>query len=264
MLNLKFNCLPLLSLPLLMQSMPAFSEEPDDLFQTFSLASYYSKGDYAESTDTEILYVPLSYAINYGKFGVQLSVPHLQVSGVGNVLVNVGGVHRAVAGTQREKSSGIGDSVLSMTYQMEPVSAAALFVDLRLDVKLPSADENRGLGTGETDYSVQLDLSKNAGNSVLFATFGYSFRGKSNIYPGLMDSEFIQFGMARPLSQRWNIGVFYDFRAQASVFSSEIHELAPYFSWQFSRNWTFTGMTSWGFTDASANVTALGQLSYRW
>ena len=247
-----------------MPSLRAFSQEDSSLIQTLSFSSYYSEGDYGEPIDTEIFYFPVGYGANYGKFGFQLVVPYLQVTGAGNVLVNVGGINRAVAGTQRVKSRGIGDSILSMTYQMDPVTEAALFIDLRLDIKLPSADENRGLGTGETDYSVQVDLSKNVRNSVFFATLGHSIRGKSNIYQGLRDSTFVQFGMARPLSPRLNIGIFYDFRERASLFSPEVHELVPYFSWQLSPNWTFTGMTARGFTDASADVTALGQLSYRW
>ena len=256
----------LIAVSLLSAMLPllAFSQEDSSLVQTLSFSSYYSEGDYGEPVDTEIFYFPVSYGANYGKFGLQLVVPYLQVTGAGNVLVNVGGIYRAVAGTQREKSHGIGDSILSMTYQMDPVTDAALFIDLRLDIKLPSADENKGLGTGETDYSAQVDLSKHVGNSVLFATLGYSFRGKSNIYQGLRDSAFAQFGIAKPLSQRLNIGMFYDFREQASVFSPEIHELVPYFSWQLSPKWTFTGMTTKGFTDGSAGLSALGQLSYRW
>lgn len=251
-------------LVLLLASFQASSQEDSSLIQTLGFSTYYSNGDYGEPIDTEIYYFPVSYGANYGKFGLQLVVPYLQVTGAGNVLVNVGGINRAVAGTQREKSSGIGDSIISMTYQMDPLTTAELFIDLRLDLKLPSADENKGLGTGETDYSMQVDLSKNVGNSVIFATLGYSFRGRSDIYLGLLDSAFVQFGLAKSLSSDFNIGMFYDFREQASVFSPEIHELVPYFSWQLSSNWTFTGMTSWGFTDASAEVTALGQLSYRW
>lgn len=250
-------------LPVLL-SPSALSQEESNLTQTLSFSSYYSDGDYGEPIDTEILYFPISYAVNYGKFGFQLAVPHLKVTGAGNVLVNIGGVNRAVAGTQRESSSGMGDTILSLTYQMDPITAAELFIDLRMDIKLPSADENKGLGTGETDYSVQLDVSRNVSNSVIFATLGYSFRGESPIYQGLKDSAFAQIGVARPLSPGFNIGMFYDFREQASVFSPEVHDLVPYFSWQFSPNWTFTGMTSWGFTDASPEVTALGQLSYRW
>ena len=73
-----------------------------------------------------------------------------------------------------------------------------------------------------------------------------------------------QFGFAHPVSERLNLGILYDFREAASSFSVETHEIVPYFSWQLSEHWSFTGLTSWGFTDASAEVSALGQLSYSW
>ncbi|PCJ28440.1 MAG: hypothetical protein COA96_00935 [SAR86 cluster bacterium] len=231
---------------------------------TLSVSSYYSNGDYGEKEDTSILYFPVSYGVDYGKFNFQIAIPYLQVNGVGSVLVNVGGINRAVAGTQRSHSSGLGDSVFSMTYQMDAVSESAPFIDLRLDIKLPTADESKGLGSGEVDYNLQVDFLKNVGNSLFFSTVGYSFRGKSSLYEGLQDSAFVQLGVARPLFEKWNIGVFYDYRERASVYSSEIHEVTPYFSWQFAKQWTFTGMTSWGFTADSADLSVLGQLSYRW
>ena len=51
---------------------------------------------------------------------------------------------------------------------------------------------------------------------------------------GLEDSAYMQLGVARPLSPKWNIGAFYDYREPASVFSTEVHELVPYISWQIS------------------------------
>ena len=241
-----------------------FAQENSDLKHTLSLASYYSSGSYGEDTDTDILYLPLSFGANYGKWGMQISVPHLRVDGVGNVLVNVGGINRAVVGREIERNSGIGDSVLSVTYQAEPVSDNSLFIDFRLDVKIPTADEARGLGTGEADYSAQVDISQYYGNSVLFGTFGVTFRGDTDLYAGLTDSAYVQLGVARPLAPRWNVGIFYDFRGPASTFSPEIHELVPYFSFQFSDNWSFTGLTAFGFTHASAKAAILGQISYSW
>jgi len=240
------------------------AEENTNLIQSLSFSSYYSAGDYSDVMDTEIFYFPLSYGLNFGKLGLQFTIPHLEVTGPGNVLVNVGGINRAVAGTQRQTATGVGDSILSLTYQLDSFAASAPFIDLRLDIKLPSADEKKGLGTGEVDYSGQIDFSQYLGNSVLFATFGYTFRGNSSIYQGLSDSAFAQLGFATPVSSNWNFGIFYDFRQSASSFTPEVHELVPYFSWEIAPNWTFTGMTSWGFTEASADLTALGQISYRW
>lgn len=240
------------------------AQDYNDLNQSVSLASYFSSGDYGEAADTDILYFPVSYSIEKGKWGAQLTVPHLQVEGVGNVLVNIGGVNRAVAGTRRERNAGIGDATLALTYQMDSFSDASPFIDLRLDVKFPTADRDKGLGTGETDYSAQVDISQYYGNSILFGTFGYTIRGKTDFYAGLENSAYVQLGIARPLSAQWNMGVFYDFREPASTFSPEIHELVPYFSWQIADNWSFTGLAAFGFTEASADAALLGQITYSW
>lgn len=242
----------------------ALAQGYSDIKHTVSLASYFSSGDYGEDPDTDILYFPVSYSAKQGKWAAQLTVPHLQVEGVGNVLVNIGGVNRAVAGNRRESNSGVGDSTLALTYQMDPLSDTSPFIDFRLDVKIPTANREKGLGTGETDYSAQVDISQNYGNSVLFGTFGYMFRGKTDFYAGLANSAYVQLGIAKPFATQWNVGIFYDFREPASTFSPEIHELVPYFSYQISERWVFTGLTAFGFTEASAGTAVLGQISYSW
>jgi hypothetical protein len=249
-------------LSLIVSGGSVLAQEYNDIEQTVSIASYFSSGDYGEDAGTDILYFPVSYSVKKGKWAAQLTVPHLQVEGVGNVLVNIGGVNRAVAGGQRENNSGVGDSTLALTYQMDPLSDTSPFIDFRLDVKIPTADRDAGLGTGEADYSAQVDISQNYGGSVLFGTFGYTFRGKTDFYAGLEDSAYIQLGIAKPFATQWNVGVFYDFREPASTFSPEIHELVPYFSYQISQSWSFTGLAAFGFTPASAGTAVLGQLSY--
>ena len=256
------SCLVFLSF--LLFTGPALSQDHNDTKQVVSLASYFSSGDYGGGTDTYIRYFPVSYSATKGKWGAQLNLSHLQVNGVGNVLVNIGGVNRAVSGNQRERNSGIGDSTLAVTYQMNPLSETSPFIDFRLDIKIPTADRDRGLGTGEADYSPQVDISKNYGNSVIFGTFGYTFRGKTDFYAGLEDSAYVQLGIAKPIASQWNVGIFYDFREPASTLSPETHELVPYFSYQISDSWLFTGLTAFGFTQASAATAVLGQISYSW
>lgn len=232
--------------------------------QSLGLGAYYASGDYGFTNSTQILYFPVSYEADFGRWDFQLVMPWLEVRGLGNVLVNVGGLTRAVAGTQRVKSSGIGDVIASGVYRFDPVSESAPFIDLRVDVKLPTADESQSLGTGETDVSIQIDLSKNFANSVIFATIGRNYRGKTSLYPGLKDSSFGQIGFARPLSASWNGGIFFDYRAAASSFSDDSRELVPYLSWQLTEKWSFTALVTRGFTNASADHSVMGQIIYRW
>ena len=230
--------------------------------QAITLGGYHARGAYGEEIDTKINYLPISYEYSSGNWSWQATVSHLQVTGLGNVLVNVGGVTQAVAGTEVTRERGPGDTVLTAIYHLDPVGG--IFMDLRLDLKLPTADEKRALGTGETDLSGQLDLSANLGSAAVFASLGYNARGKTNLYPGLRNSFFTQLGVAQPLNDSFSIGIFHDYRQAASAYSPESHELTPYFSWQFSERWSFTGLAIFGFTDASADSAMMGQLRYSW
>lgn len=241
-----------------------YAQQNTEIQQAISLGAYTARGDYGEAVDTRIRYFPLTYELDYGKWGFQLLVPRLEVTGLGNVLINIGGVTQSVASDEVTTSRGMGDSIASLIYRFDPLSANAPFIDFRLDVKIPTADERKALGTGEFDYSMQLDFSKALGKSALFATAGYNVRGKSDLYAGLKNSFFAQLGFATPLTEAVSAGAFYDYRQSASEFSRETHELVPYLSWQINDSWSFTGLTIWGFTDASADTTFMGQLRYSW
>lgn len=245
-----------------------------ELIQTLSFGGYYADGKYGQLIDTEIRYMPLTYGIDYGNWGFQVLTSHLQIDGSGGVLVNLGGVSRPnrgpmpgpspISDTESVSSSGLGDTLVSAIYRFDPVSELALFVDLRVDVKLPTADDTKMLGTGKVDYTVQLDLSKSIVSSTLFASLGYTMRGDSEVFADLEDSAFAQLGFSYPINGRVSTGIFYDYREKASSSALEIHEISPYLSFSLTDRWSLTGLLTWGLTDASADQAVLGQLSYRW
>jgi len=227
-----------------------------------TVGGYLAKGDYGESLDTRIHYLPLSYEHSSVNWTLQATLPLLQVTGFGNVLVNVGGVTQAVASNDLVTERGVGDIVLTAIRHFDPVGD--LFFDLRVDVKLPSANETKALGTGEVDFSTQLDVSANLGSAAVFSSVGYSRRGRSALYPGLNNSAYLQLGMAAPVSEDFSLGAFYDYRESASEFSPESHELTPYASWQLDESWSLTTLLVFGFTDASADQAIMAQLRYSW
>ena len=239
-------------------------EEPEQSRHGLSLAAYRADGDFGLAFDTEILFVPLRYEFDRGNWGFQLSVPYLQITGPGAVLLNLGGVNPAVTGGQRQSESGIGDVLGSVVYRLEPIGAAALFADLRLDLKLPTADAAKGLGTGETDFNLQLDLSQYRGAWVVFATAGYSFRGDSALFPQLQSGAYAQAGAARSVQESIAIGVLYDYRQAASSLTADIQEIGPYLSWQLNDHWSFTGLAMTGMSRSSADFSVLAQLRYGW
>jgi hypothetical protein len=180
------------------------------------------------------------------------------------VLLNLGGISRAVASDEITVEQGLGDAVASLIYHFEPLPDQQTFVDLRLDVKLPTADEAKALGTGQVDYSLQVDISRQRGTMAYFATAGYTYRGNSPVFQELRNGEFVQLGLAYPLSPRVSVGAIYDYRAAPAAYSAEIHELLPYAAFQLSERWSFSTVITTGFTDASADFSLFGQLRYSW
>lgn len=235
-----------------------------------SVGAYYSTGDYGQGIDTSIYYFPFSYDFNAANWNFKVAVAHMQVSGLGNVLVNVGGIGRndtdAVIdqNLQSTTTKGVGDTVLTATYQLPALSTSAPFIDLGFEVKLPTADENKGHGTGEADYGVQVDLYQLLGDNTLFATAGYKFRGQSILFSEMVDSAYVSLGVVRPFNDRWSYGLIYDYREAASLSSVETHELLPFVSWIPAPRWTLMCYISKGFTRDSADIAVGTQLSYRW
>src|SRR5690606_41107349 len=103
---------------------------------------YYSKGDYDQDADTTIHYFPFSYDITVSGWNLKASLAHLQVSGIGNVLVNVGGVVGADAGLPKESGAwrGLGDTRLSGTYELGARRAVGHLVASGLEREVPSAN----------------------------------------------------------------------------------------------------------------------------
>ena len=248
---------------------------------TLSAAAYYSKGDYGQGADTSIYYFPLSYELAGERWRFEATVPFVEISGQGNVLVNIGGVGRGAddpifdpgfTDAAAVSANGLGDSIFSLSYQMDALYAGGPFMDITAELKYPSADEDKGLGTGEPDYAFQLDLFQLFGDSTAFSTLGYRVRGETALFPDLQDSWFLTLGFMRPVSNRWlqekiegewSFGLIYDYRERASQFSKETHELVPYVSWSPHSDWTLMTYLVKGFTRDSADIAVGSQLSYR-
>lgn len=256
---------------------PVAAQESDTVRRTvhsLSLGAYHSRGDYGAPADTHVTYLPLSYEYRLPSWRLRVSAPYLRISGAGNVLVNVGGVARPGDAEQeaprRGSADGPGDIVLSATYELPAHASGGPFVDLGIEVKLPTADETQGLGTGATDYGLHVDLSRMLGGSMVFSTVGYRFRGSSDWFEGLQDAPWVSLGFSSPLGigrqerGAWSWGLIYDFRGAASSLSVDTHELVPYLSWSPDSSWSLMVYGARGFSRDSPEH-ALGlQASYSW
>lgn len=242
------------------------------LSNSLSFGGYYSRGDYGEDTATAVTYLPVSLEHSVSDWRFRMTVPHLRISGPGNVLVNVGGVTRPDVPArdpeyQRMSPRGVGDVLVSATRELPALADWMPFVDLEVEIKLPTAGP--GLGTGATDVGLQADVFQLVGVNTVFGTVGYRFRGDSRWFEGLQNSLYLSLGAMRPLplaggQGTWSWGLIYDYRQAASALSRETHELLPFLSWAPAPAWSFLIYSTRGFTRDSPDYALGVQLSHRW
>lgn len=228
-----------------------------------AMALYYSKGGYGESSDTRIRYLPLSHEIARGSWRVKATVPSVEIRGPANVLINVGSV--GGRGGEMAAAKGLGDVLLNLTYELPSWAQNQPFIDVSVEIKLPTADESKGLGTGKMDAAVQVDLYQMLGQtSTLFGSLGYRYRQHSPFFDQLENSYSASLGISRQWGESLQFGAIYDYRQAVSAFTKDTHELLPYFSWTPMPAWSLMFYTIKGFTEESADRAAGMQLSYRW
>lgn len=197
----------------------------------------YTSGTFGGTEEIEELYVPISASIDAGRLGFKLVVPYLRVTEPG------------VSGITTE--SGLGDVVASITvYDVYYSRDLGLALDLSGSAKFGTADEAKGLGTGEPDYSIYLDGYKFFENVTLLGSMGYRWRGET--VDNLVDDVFIgSAGAVFLVSSETLLGLVYDYRESALLDADDIQELTGFISFELNDDWRAELSAFAGFTDSS-------------
>lgn len=168
----------------------------------------------------------------------------------------------------RSTEAGLGDVVASAVYSFDPFRPALPYVDVGFKVKAPTADEDKGLGTGAWDYTLNLDLYKPYGDFALLGGVGYTQKGDIDPVGGIssglkLDNVLASYiGAEYRVSDAWLAGVSADYREAASPFAENTKEVSAYVTWRLNRTWSVTGSGGTGFTDASPDFFAGLSLVY--
>lgn len=142
----------------------------------------YVTGDYGTSTDSDLIYVPVTPQWNGSKGKLALTVPYVWIDSSTDLAV-VSGVPQAQEETDGETEStegGLGDIRIDADYYL--FSQGPHWrpgVDLTADIKFPTADEDDRLGTGEYDFGLGFGLYRWLSDQWIgFADFEYNFIGE--------------------------------------------------------------------------------------
>ncbi len=242
----------------------------DDPRWSLSTSVNYSVGDYGTGKDTTIVYVPFTLGVRpIDQLWLSLTVPYLYQNSQ-NVVVTGGGVATRKKATGKfaqpasaTTESGLGDVLFKASYVLLEEKPFLPEIAPYVKIKFPTADKDRGLGTGEFDETIGVDLSKQLiGPLSGYVTVAYTFIGSP---PGTDFSN--SFG--------WSIGAAYTLIPSFSVFAfldgataiargqDDPLELRVGAEFKITRVLKLTGAVTRGLSNGSPDWGVSGGLSVR-
>ncbi len=137
----------------------------------------YSTGDYGGEGDTKFLYVPVTVKRYWDKADLTLTVPYVSLSSESSATI-IDGTLVGGSGSDATDGTGLGDLILKGRYYAVEQDGVLPFIDLVGKVKVPTADEDKGLGTGQLDVSAIVELCLSTRNRYFWlAELGYTLIG---------------------------------------------------------------------------------------
>jgi hypothetical protein len=215
-----------------------------------SIGLDFSSGDYGLPEDTEMLYLPVTLSYETLPWFFSATVSYLSIDGPGGVIGggdgggivapgpghesggghNGGGGHDGSGGQGGEgcankdcisegankdgiSERGLGDVILRATYALDTLVDTSSLIDLTAKVKLATADEDRELGTGKNDYSLQLDVARAFGKFMPYGTLGYKIMGDPDEFD-LNNIWFASAGTDYSINPTLTLGTVFEFSGE--------------------------------------------------
>ncbi|MEN8168803.1 MAG: transporter [Pseudomonadota bacterium] len=221
----------------------------------YSLGAEYSEGDYGTGETVSSLYVPFGWHYSGGDFSASVIVPYLYVEGSSQLTFDgrplapsgMGGGGGGSTTTTRT-DSGLGDIVMSGSYQLLSESGSRPWLAATAKVKFGTADEIKGLGTGENDYTIQVEAAK----GVLYGYVGYKLLGDAATVD-YNDVSFVGAALTLPLGEKLDLGVEYYTEEASLVAMDDIQEATLSVGGELSGGVGYSLYYVSGLSDSSAD-----------
>lgn len=219
----------------------------------------YSSGDYGDVADTDMLALPVSLRYQADGFFLSASTSYLRVEGPEGVVPGDGGVIPGLPSTVISTRKGMGDLVLGAGYTV-PLTDSTYF-GASGKVKLPTASEDKFLGTGTTDITVQGELLQVFGPVSAAVRGGRRFNGSNDLFP-LRDVWQAGAGLYYQAGDM-TLGVDYDWREGSLATAADRSEATASLTYRLNPALRLQGYGYTGFSDGSPDLGGGMQILYR-
>lgn len=247
----------------------------------------YSSGNYGTASTTNITYLPVAVRRLFDSGDITFTIPYICVNGDGAVTVLSGvpnrvsksgssGATTSSSSTGNKKGKepgnvepttstdcGIGDLILRGRYYLVDEVGWVPTIAVTGRVKFPTADSERGLGTGRFDESVGVEVSKKLiGRWLGFVDFGYTFIGDPPDL-NLRNQWYYDLGVGYNLTQNLLISMYYEeYRALIEGLSNP-RDLLFALNYKATSTLRFNASILAGLSDGAPDYALTGGVSWR-
>jgi hypothetical protein len=246
----------------------------------------YSSGSYGTDSRTNILYAPMTVRRIFRDGDISLTIPFVSISGTGAVRLVGGAPTRTGSATaspagalasgagsgkgpgasplsSSTTDSGLGDIILRGRYYLIEESGMVPLVAITGRVKLPTADADRGLGTGEFDEGAGVELTKRLADRWLtYLAGGYNIIGDA---PGtnFNNQWWYDVGIGHDVTDNLHMSVFYEeYRALVDTVNNA-RDLLTLASYAVDDTVHLTGSLLVGLSNGAPNYGLGGGVRFR-
>ncbi|MBH0178228.1 MAG: transporter [Nitrospira sp.] len=252
----------------------------------------YSSGNFGTGTTSEFVYVPTSIRRLFREGDVTVVIPFVSVTSNGSATL-VGGQPTSTlpdgcfrnSGTefrsdkpecvaalnaiqgggsgQKVTNSGLGDIILRGRYYAVEEKEYVPLIALTARIKVPTADEGKGLGTGALDHGYGVELSKMLGDKwIAFLDGGYNFLGDPNGRE-LQNQHWFDIGGGHYLTKSFLVSVYYEEYRAVVANRVNIRDVFFAFNYRASDAWRFNGGVTVGLSNGAPDYGVSLGTSYR-
>lgn len=232
----------------------------------FSSSFNYDTGKYGTDTRTSSVYIPFTIKRYYREGDLSATLPLLrqsstgQITRVGGKPVRVGG-GRGGGGTSSE--TGIGDILVRGSYIIKRDGPRSYDLAAAGRLKLPTADENRGLGTGELDEGAGLEFGKELKPGLTLLVDGYYTIIGDPDGVDLNNEVALDIGLLRKLDKNLSLTLLYETRSAIVDGNEDPRELSGTLDYAAADGDHYTGGLLLGLSEGSPQFGLSAGFSHR-
>lgn len=219
---------------------------------SYTIGLEYEQGDYGTGDTTDVWRIPFGADYRNGQFLAGLYIPYLMVEGEGNITISTVRM-RTIVRSSSSDESGIGDLRLYAGYLFPAKAIPDATYHAIGYIKVPTADEDKGLGTGEYDYALEGGMLFKYQRAYIYTNLGYELTGDTasidydNVFYASVSATF-------PQENRHQLGVELAFAQAATPGYDDALELTGFMNVPLEKKRSLYLYVMLGLTDGSPDV----------